>query len=191
MGSGELALYKLCGRCAEPLKLEECLLGIISGSRCEKCGTEINVSAYKQRRAFSVAVFVKYGGRVLLVHHKLLAKWLPVGGEIERGERPIEAAAREVKEETGLTRLMFPPAYMRCDGAPSGFLAYEEHDAGPKGLHMNFNFVAVADTDEVTSDGSWFEHAWVDPRAPRSSLPVEAVVPENVVQCLHMIGGVR
>lgn len=40
--------------------------------------------------------------RTLLVHHKKNNKWLPPGGHIEWNENPIQAAIREVKEETGL-----------------------------------------------------------------------------------------
>ena len=48
-----------------------------------------------ERRAFSVAVFCRNGGEVLLVHHKRLDLWLPVGGEVEAGETPLEAARRD------------------------------------------------------------------------------------------------
>ena len=41
------------------------------------------------RRAFSVAVFAFCNDQVLLIHHKRLAVWLPVGGELEPGERPV------------------------------------------------------------------------------------------------------
>lgn len=40
--------------------------------------------------------------KMLLVHHKKFNKWLQPGGHIERYENPIEAAVREVREETGL-----------------------------------------------------------------------------------------
>ena len=50
------------------------------------------------RRAFSVAIFARHGGAILLVRHRRLATWLPVGGEIEPGETPLEAAVRELRE---------------------------------------------------------------------------------------------
>ncbi len=51
---------------------------------------------------FTVAVFVVDADRVLLVHHRRLGKWLPVGGHIELDEDPEAAALREVREESGL-----------------------------------------------------------------------------------------
>ena len=92
------------------------------------------------RRAFSVAVFCRHEGEVLLVRHRRLGTWLPVGGEIEPGETPLEAARRELREETGLEGRF--PAGLGVDGTPPGLIGYEEHLAGSKGLHMNFAFVA-------------------------------------------------
>lgn len=54
------------------------------------------------RREFTVAVFVVAQGRVLLLRHAKLDKWLPPGGHIEEGEIPDEAARREVREEAGI-----------------------------------------------------------------------------------------
>lgn len=51
---------------------------------------------------FTVAIFVVEGGRVLLIHHRKLDKWLPLGGHIELDEDPEAAALREAREESGL-----------------------------------------------------------------------------------------
>jgi 8-oxo-dGTP pyrophosphatase MutT (NUDIX family) len=51
---------------------------------------------------FSVAIFVVHDHKVLLVHHRNLKQWLPVGGHIELDEDPEQAALRESLEESGL-----------------------------------------------------------------------------------------
>ncbi len=51
---------------------------------------------------FTVAIFIVHAGQVLLVHHRQLDKWLPVGGHIELDEEPETAALREAREESGL-----------------------------------------------------------------------------------------
>jgi 8-oxo-dGTP pyrophosphatase MutT (NUDIX family) len=50
---------------------------------------------------FTVAVFIVKNGKVLLVHHRKLNKWLPIGGHIELDEDPEQAALREAREESG------------------------------------------------------------------------------------------
>lgn len=51
---------------------------------------------------FTVAIFIVQNGQVLLIHHRKLDKWLPIGGHIELEEDPEAAALREAREETGL-----------------------------------------------------------------------------------------
>ncbi len=51
---------------------------------------------------FTVAIFVVADAKVLLIHHRQLDKWLPLGGHIELDEDPEQAALREAKEESGL-----------------------------------------------------------------------------------------
>jgi 8-oxo-dGTP diphosphatase len=116
------------------------------------------------RRAFSVAIFARQGGAILLVRHRRLATWLPVGGEIEAGE----------------TRLVgvFPPG-LGVDGTPPGLIGYEEHPAGSKGLHMNFAFVADVATRELTACDEWTEARWLSETGG-----IEC--PENVRQLLRV-----
>lgn len=111
------------------------------------------------RRAFSVAVFARYQDQILLIHHHRLGTWLPVGGELEPGETPAEAALRELREETGLLGRLEAPAGL--EGAPAGLLGYEEHEAGKKGLHLNLSFVAEVDHQAVTPNDEFSACRWV------------------------------
>jgi len=51
---------------------------------------------------FTVAIFIVHDEKVLLIHHRKLDKWLPLGGHIELDEDPEQAALREAKEESGI-----------------------------------------------------------------------------------------
>jgi 8-oxo-dGTP pyrophosphatase MutT (NUDIX family) len=129
------------------------------------------------RRAFSVSIFCRNEGAILLVRHKRLGQWLPVGGEIEEGETPLEAARRELSEETGLQGRF--PEGLGVDGTPAGFLGYEEHLAGSKGLHMNFAFVADVPTRDLARCDEYDDVRWVrDPdtvECPRNVLQLVAL----------------
>src|SRR5512139_3147438 len=127
------------------------------------------------RRAYSVSIFCRNGGALLLVRHRRLGTWLPVGGELEPGETPLEAARRELREETGLEGVF--PAGLGVDGTPPGLVGYEEHLAGSKGLHLNFAFVADVPTRTLAGCDEWSEARWV-------TGPEGLDCPENVRQLL-------
>ncbi|HEY4185112.1 MAG TPA: NUDIX domain-containing protein [Polyangia bacterium] len=129
------------------------------------------------RRSFAVAIFCRHEGHILLVLHKRLALWLPVGGEVEAGETPLEAARRELREETGLEGLF--PVGLGVDGTPPGFIGYEEHPAGSKGLHLNFAFVADVPSRALTACDEYTEVRWV-------SDPATVPCPKNVEQLVRL-----
>lgn len=59
------------------------------------------------KKHFVVSSFIfyydHYTYKVLVLHHKKLDKWVVPGGHIEDNENPIQAIAREIREETGIS----------------------------------------------------------------------------------------
>lgn len=94
----------------------------------------------------------------MLILHRRLGVWLPPGGEMLADETPLEAALRELREETGLVGK--PPKTSPLDGVPLGYLGYEEHLAGSKGLHLNFVFVFDVDHEHITPNEEFSEWRW-------------------------------
>ena len=47
---------------------------------------------------FTVSLFIVEGEKVLLVHHKKLDRWLPIGGHIELDEDPEQATRGSLRE---------------------------------------------------------------------------------------------
>lgn len=60
------------------------------------------------KRDFTSTVYILDRGKVLLIYHRKLQKWLPPGGHIDPDETPPEAALRETFEETGLKIELIP-----------------------------------------------------------------------------------
>jgi 8-oxo-dGTP pyrophosphatase MutT (NUDIX family) len=144
------------------------------------------------RRAFSVAIFARprtgpMSDRILLIHHRRLNTWLPVGGELNEGETPLEAARRELHEETGWHGDFTSSPDLAIEGTPSGWLHYEEHDAGSKGTHLNGCFVARVDGDVPTLNDEATDFAFVDRhlRSHRPEHPFPLPAPANVIQLVQ------
>ncbi len=126
---------------------------------------------------FTVSVFVVFEGKVLLVHHRKLGRWLPVGGHIEIGEDPEQAAYRETLEESGLRIDLLGPRPprdfpgTRILTAPS-FL--DVHDIHGDHRHIGMIYFARAHSAELRLAEQ--EH-----HAIRWFTPEELVAPEYAV----------
>jgi ADP-ribose pyrophosphatase YjhB (NUDIX family) len=66
------------------------------------------------------AIVANAAGEVLLVRHSYQTPrlWMLPGGGLERGERPEDAAVRELREETGCT--LFEPQLFGTETVPLG-----------------------------------------------------------------------
>lgn len=58
-----------------------------------------------------VVVFSKHNGKLLLSRHKERSTWETQGGHIEKGETPLEAAKRELFEESGAVEYTIKPVF--------------------------------------------------------------------------------
>jgi len=111
---------------------------------------------------FTATCFVVYvPSNVVLLHlHKRLEKWLPMGGHIEPGEEPGQAALREAAEESGLQDLeLLSPELLSVDihPIPAG-------KGEPDHLHFDLRFAASTRTPQkIRMDAAestqleWFE----------------------------------
>lgn len=96
------------------------------------------------KREFCATVYILKEDKVLLHLHPKFRKYLPAGGHLEKNETPIEAAHREVKEETGLNiRLVDtegPLSYPQAVSLTTPFLCLLEDIEKPY-PHQHVDFI--------------------------------------------------
>ena len=108
--------------------------------------------------AVAAAVFDD-AGRLLLLHHLHDDSWGLPGGAMEPDETPATAAARELREETGLE--LEPTALVGVCGGPDHVITYPN---GDRTAYVTSLFAFDADGAEVVPDGSEVDAArWCRP----------------------------
>jgi len=102
---------------------------------------------------FVASAWIVHEDKILLVYHKLLQAWLPVGGHIELDETPDEALLREVKEECGLDIEIIGEKPPYIEGSSARFLwrpAYVDiHPFNYKHQHIGLEYFAKAKSSSV------------------------------------------
>jgi 8-oxo-dGTP pyrophosphatase MutT (NUDIX family) len=99
---------------------------------CDRPFDRVNMPGHVTASAFVVTTPPQH---VLLIRHPTLHRWLQPGGHIEMGDGSVlQAAVREVREETGLTDLLSPlgetPLDVQIQDIPAtpSMPAHQHHD---------------------------------------------------------------
>ncbi|MGP3923901.1 NUDIX hydrolase [Streptomyces sp. 8N616] len=105
------------------------------------------------------AILVDPAGRVLHIHHLALDRWLLPGGHLEADDtRLVDAAKRELTEETGMPSSVVVPAGLRPLHIDVHSIPANDAKGEPEHQHIDFRFlfrtsaeVGELQTEEVTA----------------------------------------
>ena len=141
-------------------------------------------------RDFTASGFVVDDGRVLLVRHAKLDRWLQPGGHVEPRETPDEAAIREVREETGVT-MRIHEAYLPRARAPDAEdlpdpFRINLHEVRPDHWHVDFAYLGtVASVGEPTDGDTHEGQRWVARDELDSHSPLDATTRRMAMDALE------
>jgi len=127
-----------------------------------------------------ILIFNPRGELLLTKSHKWRGKYVVPGGHIELGETAVDAARREIKEETGL------------EIHDLEFLCWQEFiydEQFWKRRHFIFiNFAAQMDQGEVILNDEAEDFIWVDPQKALEELDVDSYTAVSIRTYLSRIG---
>lgn len=128
-------------------------------------------------KQFTSTAYIVENGRILLIFHRKLKKWLPPGGHVDANETPQEAAIRETFEETGLKieLILQENIWVNQANAKSLVRPYlclleeiPEHNGIVAHQHIDFCYISRPVGGEITentkeTDGiKWFSEEEID-----------------------------
>ena len=97
------------------------------------------------------------GGKVLLIFHPYIKQWLQPGGHIDDGELPIEAAMREVYEETGI---LCEPTEGRLDPVDIDLHGIPANPKKGEGAHLHIDLLFLLQVIEERESSEDIQKAW-------------------------------
>ena len=111
-----------------------------------------------------VVTFANYNGKWILCRHRDRNTWETSGGHIEAGEAPIEAARRELYEETGALDFDIEPVcdYWACD---------EPHETRDVGWSNGVVFLARVNAIGALPESEMAEIGFFDEIPPNLTYP--------------------
>ena len=121
-----------------------------------------------------VSGYIVKQGRILLIHHKKLYKWLPPGGHIEENEIPDLALKREMKEELGLkVELVQYPLHRKGNRSQFALPFYTDvHDIKDNHHHYCLHYLCKPLNDDVQiSKKEVLSYRWLSSKELSSLVP--------------------
>jgi 8-oxo-dGTP pyrophosphatase MutT (NUDIX family) len=128
-------------------------------------------SETENERHVTASAFVISSRGVLLHRHRLLKIWIQLGGHVDSGESPEDAALRETLEETGLVAHHL---------APTTLFHVDVHPGARGHTHYDLRYVLLAPPLDPTPpadespDVFWFDFAGAQARCEPDLAPALA-----------------
>ena len=100
------------------------------------------------------SIYIVYENNILLVFHKKLQSWLPIGGHVELHEDAEEALMREIREECGLDVTLLSPLRPQVPGVTDiKFLPvpayFDIHKITDEHHHMNLVYFGTSSNNKA------------------------------------------
>ena len=143
-----------------------------------------------------VAGYIYDKNKVLLIHHRKLDMWLPVGGHIQKNETPDDALLREIKEEVGLDVVLadgLRPFTKETSGykelIPPMFL--NRNRISDTHEHVTLTYFARAETDrlaildhEKSAEIKWFTRSDLE----KNEYGIKEAIRQYALRALDVLG---